>query len=247
MRFRVISRRRARRDVLLTLLALLVLALAGVIGERARAAEGVLPPSGPVYSVRTSQKLVALGINVVWGTEYVGPLLHALKSDSATATFFLGGAWTEANPALARTLAAAGMEIGNHGFQHRHQSLLNFDENLNEITRASRAIELATGVRPALFAPPYGEYNQTVLRAVQSLHLTLVMWTIDTIDWRPSSSPGLITERVLKKVRPGAIILMHPTERTKDALPGLLKTLRQDGYKVVSISALLQSGTASGE
>jgi|SRR5579875_1492517 len=247
MRVRVISRRRAARDLGWTVLALAVLALAALIGDWARAAPARPPYAGAVYSVRTSAKLVALGVNVVWGTQYVEPMLRELVRAHAAATFFLGGRWAEENPALAGRIARAGMEIGNHGFDHRHQSLLSFDENLKEMTRAARAIELATGVRPTLFAPPYGEYNPTVLKAAAELHLTLVMWTIDTIDWRPSSSPALIAERIQKKLRPGAIILMHPTERTVEALKGLLASLARDGYRVVTVSALLGSGSPQGE
>lgn len=246
MRIRIVSRRQAVRDLLFTVVALLTVGAAALVGEYARAAYA-LPPAGAVYAVRTSQKVVALAINVVWGTEYVKPILQELTRSSDTATFFLGGRWAETNPALARILAVAGMEIGNHGFAHRHQSLLNFDENVAEIARASRAIELATGVRPTLYAPPYGEFNAMVLDASRSLHLTLIMWTIDTIDWRPASTAAVITSRVLKKVRPGAIILMHPTDRTMQALPGLLAALHRDGYRVVSVSTLLHAGIPQGE
>jgi peptidoglycan/xylan/chitin deacetylase (PgdA/CDA1 family) len=242
----VVSASRIKREAGLVALIVAVLLGAWAGGSWLRTASAA-PPPGPVYRVATTAPEVALAVNVVWGTEYVPKILSILRQNHAQATFFLGGAWAASHPALARELAAAGMEIGNHGYAHRHQSTLSFDANLAEITRATRAIELATGVRPTLFAPPYGEYNATVLAAAAALHMPVIMWTIDTIDWRPDSSPGLIAQRVLSRAAPGAIILMHPTERTVDALPGLLKALAERGYRVVGVQQLLAAGRPEGE
>ena len=203
--------------------------------------------SRPVYRVATTQQAVAIGINVVWGTEYVPRILKILETEHAHATFFVGGAWAAANPGLVREMLRAGMELGNHGYAHRHQSTMNFDENVAEITKASHAIEAAGAPRPTLFAPPYGEYDATVLQAASALHMTLVMWTIDTIDWRPSSSPALITSRVLNRAAAGSIILMHPTDRTVEALPDILRQLHTRGYQFLTTSQLLATGTPEGE
>jgi peptidoglycan/xylan/chitin deacetylase (PgdA/CDA1 family) len=205
------------------------------------------PPAPPVYRVATTVPAMALGINVVWGTEYVPGLLKALEAAHAEATFFLGGAWAEQHPALVRLLVARGMEIGNHGYAHRHQSRLSFDANVAEIARASRAIELAGAPRPTLFAPPYGDYNATVLRAAASLHLTVVMWTIDPVDWRPSTSAADIVRRVLAGRAAGAIVLLHPTAATDEALPVILRDLAESGYRVVTVGALLKLGEPRGE
>lgn len=204
-------------------------------------------PPAPVYRVATTTPAMALGINVVWGTDYVPGLLKALEAAHAHATFFLGGAWAEQHPALVRLLVARGMEIGNHGYAHRHQSLLSFDANLAEITRASRAIELAGAPRPTLFAPPYGEYNATVLKAAAALHLTVIMWTIDPVDWRPSTTAAQIVQKVVGGRAAGAIVLLHPTAATEEALPVILRDLTQAGYRVVTVGALLKLGQPAGE
>lgn len=226
-----------------------LLAAAAVwVGVRPGASALVAPAAPPaVYRVATTTPAVAFAVNVVWGTEYVPRLLAVLQQAHARATFFLGGAWAAAHPDLVRRLVAAGMEVGNHGYAHRHHSLLSFDANVEEITRASRAIELAGAPRPTLFAPPYGEYNRTVLEAAAALHLTTIMWTIDTIDWRPSSTSDLITNRVLSRAAPGAIVLMHPTERTVEALPRMLAGLTSKGLRVVTVGTLLKAGAPQGE
>jgi peptidoglycan/xylan/chitin deacetylase (PgdA/CDA1 family) len=241
--FQVVSWRRLRPWVLgLAALAMVSLALARELNP-AHASSS----QGPVYRVATTTKAMALTVNVVWGTEYVPTILRDFEAAHQRGTFYLGGAWAQAHPDLVARIRAAGMEIGNHGYAHRHQSQLSFDANVEEITRASRAIEQAGGGRPVLFAPPYGEYNAVVLRAANALHMPLIMWTIDTIDWRPSSSPSVITARVMRRAAPGAIVLMHPTERTVEALPQILRDLMSQGYRLVTVSDLLRLGTPQGE
>lgn len=205
------------------------------------------PVATPVYRVQTSEPDVALTINVVWGTEYVPKLLQILTQNHVRATFMLGGAWAAANPELVRTMVADHMEIGNHGYSHRHSNLLSESQNLSEITRTNAAVEAITGTAPKVFAPPYGEFDQKVLQAAASLHMPVIMWTVDTIDWRPSSTPAIITSRVLTRIRPGGIVLMHPTDRTVEALPSILHGLSAKSLKPVTISELLSVGTPKGD
>ena len=202
---------------------------------------------GPVYRVITSHKAMALTINVVWGTGYVPSILQTLVAHHVKATFMLGGAWASAHPDLVRQMQKAGMELGNHGYAHRHVSALSLQANLDEIERTNTAVAGITGTLPKVFAPPYGEFNSTVLKAAESAKMPLIMWTIDTIDWRPSSSPALIESRVLKRVQPGAIVLMHPTERTRQALPAMVTALSDQGYHLVTVSDLLTMGHPTGD
>ncbi|CAB1128779.1 NodB homology domain-containing protein [Candidatus Hydrogenisulfobacillus filiaventi] len=218
-------------------------AAAGLVaGVPVRAQAPPLPAAVPVYRVETAHPVMALSINVVWGTEYVPQLLAALKAAHAHATFMLGGRWAEQHADLARSLVQAGMEVGNHGWNHAHPSLQDPEALAADIRRSSAAIAAVTGAQPALYAPPYGELNPRILGAARANGLTLVMWTIDTIDWRPASDPATIVRRVLGRARPGAIVLMHPTDRTVEALPAVLKGLAAKGYQVVTVSDLLRTG-----
>ncbi len=203
--------------------------------------------AGPVYRVATTKPVAALTVNVVWGTRYVAPLLHIMQGERVPATFMLGGAWAQAHPELVRALQQAGMEIGNHGFAHRHVNQLSYQQNLTEIERTNTALAAITGVLPKVFAPPYGEYNTTVLRAASAAGMPLIMWTIDTVDWHPSSSTALIVTRVLRKLTPGAIVLMHPTERTVAALPEVIAGMKRRDYRLLTVSKLLAMGAAQGE
>ena len=227
------------------------LAAAGLLGlalfGAPRLQSAATAPPAPVYRVITRAPVMALSINVVWGTEFVPQILSTLASGHVHATFFLGGAWAAANPTLVRQMVRDGMAVENHGYAHRHSNQLSFDENLNEITRAARAIQLAGAPRPMLYAPPYGEFNGTVLAAADVLHNRVILWTIDTIDWRPTSDAATITRRVLAKAQAGAIVLMHPTSRTAAALAGILTGLHQAGYHLLTVPQLLTRGTPAGD
>lgn len=209
-------------------------------GAQALAAD--LP--APIEHGPANVKAVAFACNVVWGTEHVLPIAKAFQAAGAKATFFLGGQWAAHHPAEAKELAAMGMEIASHGDAHRHVASLSLEGNLAEIDRANQSIESATGVKPRLYAPAYGEVNETVRRAAQMRGMPLVMWSIDTIDWRTWHTPDIIRSRVLSRLAPGAIVLTHPTDRTLAALPGLLSAIRAQGYRVETVSDLLRGGAA---
>ena len=96
-----------------------------------------------------------------------------------------------------------------------------------------------TQIKTTLYAPPYGEYNDTVLLAAAELDYKTIMWTIDTIDWQ-NPPPELIISRVMKKISNGAIILIHPTKGTAEALPELIKQITDKGYTITTVSDILQ-------
>ncbi len=227
----------------LVLLVFALLLAAWLINPRLHATAA--PPTRPipVYRVETIKTAMALTINVVWGTEYVPKLMAELKAHHAVATFMVGGAWAEAHPELVKQMRQDGDQIGNHGWNHRHPNQLGFDGNVQDITRTNRMVEAIAQVRPTIYAPPYGEFNQTVLNAAQAAGMTLVMWTIDTIDWRPSSSVSYMVNKVLARAQAGSIVLMHPTDRTVLALPQIIAGLQQKGYQLVTVSQLLKMGT----
>ena len=226
---------------------LLILLAAALLVVRMPGSRPVSAPTGnqagPIYRVATTKRVVALTVNVVWGTQYVGPILHIMQGDRVRGTFMLGGAWATAHPELVRAIQSARMELGNHGYAHRHVNQLSYQQNLAEIERTNTAVAGITGVLPKVFAPPYGEYNATVLRAAAAANMPLIMWTIDTVDWHPSSSSSLIVDRVLRKLTPGAIVLMHPTERTVDALPDVIAGIKRRNYQFLTVSKLLATGT----
>ena len=206
-------KKRSRAVMALTnlALALIVVALGAVCFLPA-----VSPASEIDSRVRyrgTSEDGVSLMFNVYWGTEEVLSILDILDEYGAKATFFLGGSWADDNVACVREIARRGQEIGSHGYFHREHDKLSLQENLDEIRTSAEFLKLASGRDIVLFAPPSGAYNADTLTAAESLGLSTVMWSKDTIDWRDKDE-SLCFTRATKDVKGGDLILMHPMEHT---------------------------------
>lgn len=198
----------------------------------------------PIFQGNTGTKSVAITVNVDWGEEFIPAMLDEFKQNNAGVTFFVTGRWAEKNPELLQQMAAAGHSIQNHGYRHCHFNQLSSREVESEIKKAEETIYGITGGRTSFFAPPYGEYNQQLVRTVTAINYKYIMWSADTIDWqRPD--PATIVNRVIKKVHNDAIILMHPTEPTVKALPEMLKQLQEQNYQLVTIDRIT-GGSADG-
>lgn len=194
--------------------------------------------SEPIFYGDQSQNKIALTCNVFWGEEFLPDMLSILEDNNVHITFFIGGTWAKDHPELLKKIVEKGHEVANHSYNHPHPNTLSKDKNKEQILKAENVIQEITGVKTVLYAPPYGEYNDTVLAAAKELNYNMIMWSIDTIDWkRPPAE--IIKARVMKKAQNGAIVLMHPTEPTKKALPDLLKELREKGYTATTVSDIL--------
>ncbi len=192
----------------------------------------------PYYHGPQDKAEMALTINVAWGQEHIPGILKALGEKEVKATFFFTGKWVEKFPELTKEIAEAGHEVGNHGYSHPHPNQLSKQGLINLIKKNEELLIEVTGYQTKLFAPPYGEYNDRVVKIVDELGYRTILWTADTIDWqRPA--PEVIINRVLKKASNGGIVLMHPTAPTVKALPNLIDRLREKRYKLVTVSQLL--------
>ncbi|MCL2337864.1 MAG: polysaccharide deacetylase family protein [Firmicutes bacterium] len=191
----------------------------------------------PLYHGNESKKEIALSCNVFGGEEYIGPMLEILTEKQVKMTFFIGGTWAKKFPELVKKIQSQGHEIGSHGYAHPHPDRISRSANYNDIIKAERILKDITGQKPVLYAPPYGERGGVVLQVANELGYRTILWSIDTIDWQ-GPSPQVIKERVLNKAHNGGIVLMHPTASTVAALPGIIDTLQERGYKLVPVGAM---------
>ncbi len=193
----------------------------------------------PVYHGKTDVPRVALAINVAWGEEYLGQILKTLKTEKVKATFFFVGSWVKAFPELVKNIADDGHEIANHGLYHGHPEQMSQDELKKLILDNSALLTSIIRKKPAsLFAPPYGELNSLIVNVAGSLNYRTIMWSVDTIDWK-NPTPEVLLNRVLAKIEPGGIILLHPTMASKEALPSLIRSLRKKGLEPGTVSSVL--------
>ena len=192
-----------------------------------------LSPS-PIYRANPNKPVVSFIINVAWGNEYIEGMLHTLKQHNIHATFVLEGRWVKNNPDLAKQIAAAGHELGNHSYTHPDMQQLSADSVHKEISETNRVIEEVTGHKPKLFGPPSGSFNDQTVQVAANLGMETILWTVDTVDWR-KPTPEVLTSRVLDHIHKGALILMHPTESTSKSLDILIKNIEKE-YKIVPVS-----------
>lgn len=194
----------------------------------------------------TNGKYIALTFDDGPSEEVTPRVLDILEQYNAKATFFMLGSQVDYHPKIAKLVADAGHEIGNHTDQHQDLTKLGPDGIRKEIESTSDKIKNITGVRPHLIRPPYGAYNERVRSDAANHENSIILWSVDSLDWQ-SRNADAIHREVQQQLTPGAIVLMHdihPT--TADALPELMETLQQEGYQFVTVFQLLKIQEKSG-
>ncbi|WFA09755.1 polysaccharide deacetylase family protein [Tissierella sp. Yu-01] len=191
------------------------------------------------YKGTKEEKIVAFVCNVDWGNEHINDMLRIFEENDIYISFFLTGRWAKENPDIVKQIHKYNHEIGNHGYNHIDYSQLSYEQNKEEISKANDVIEEIIGIRPNLFGPPSGAFNENTVKAAKDLGSKVIMWSVDTIDWREDSTKELIYKRVTSKIENSSIVLMHPTENTVKALPEIIKYLFENGYKIGTISDVI--------
>ncbi len=170
-------------------------------------------------------------------------LLELLARHGVTATFFQCGANVRRLPGVAREVAAAGHEIGNHGDSHRLLAPRSVGFIYEELARAQQSITEITGQAPVWFRPPYGVRWFGLRAAERKLGLTTVMWDVIGRDWKLPAEG--IVRRVLRAAARGGIICLHDGRETRpdpdiramlEALARLLPELQAQGYHPTTVT-----------
>ncbi|KAI1177611.1 polysaccharide deacetylase [Nemania sp. FL0916] len=244
-------RRRARRRRMTTLLSLLiVLALlitpfyviykppAGLISYFARRWPDVL------WEVQTDRKIVALTIDDA-PSQYTEEILEALNAHQATATFFVIGGQVSGREDLLADIVRSGSELGNHAMHDEPSRSLSDDELTSQIEAVRDKIRAAykTGeaaMPPQYFRPGSGFFSDRMRKLVSKLGYRLVLGSVYPHDPQIHSS-WINGRHILSMVRPGAIIICHDRRGwTAPMLRKVLRQLKHDGYRVMSLTQMLK-------
>ena len=135
----------------------------------------------PIYCVERDNKCVSLTFDAAWGNEDTQLLIDILARYNVKATFFVVGAWVDKYPESVKALSDAGHEVMNHSNNHEHFNKLSADQIVTNITTCNDKIAAVTGIVPALFRAPYGEYDDHVIRALTSMGMYTIQWDVDTL------------------------------------------------------------------
>ena len=195
----------------------------------------------PIYNVATKEKKVAFTMNCAWEADDIDSILDTLSKYKVHITFFMVGDFVTKYPEAVKKIHDAGHEIGNHSDTHPHVNNLSLEENINQIQKCSEKIEKITGKKTTLYRGPYGEYNDTVIKAAKSQNHTTIQWNLDTLDYSGLTGEEM-WKRLENKLAPGSIILSHNgTKHTADSLDMLLYNIKQKEYEIVTVSELIYS------
>ncbi|MFE2725384.1 polysaccharide deacetylase family protein [Kitasatospora sp. NPDC059327] len=190
--------------------------------------------SKPVYELDAERKVVALTIDDGPDPRHTPTVLALLEQHGIRATFFLIGENAVEHPDLVREIAARGHHIANHTWTHPDLRSLSDAKVRDELERTSELLNKLTGKPPTWFRAPGGDWSNASLKVIADLGMRNMAWSVDPRDWaRPGTS--VITDRILKDVRPGSIVLNHDgggdRSQTVAALKAYLPVLVDSGYK----------------
>ena len=205
-----------------------------------------------VWRVNTRQKVVALTFDDGPDPTYTPTVLRLARDRGLKLTFFLVGREIQLHPDLVRQEVAEGHAIGNHTWDHQVLTRDTPLQGIPEIERCEDEIEKVCGERTHLFRPPKGYWDGDVFLEAEGLGYRMILWSV-ALEHHSSRTPQAMAARVLRRIRPGVIILAHDGEpcgpidrsRTVKALPILVNGLQERGYRFVTVPELLELRSAN--
>ena len=214
-------------------------------------AAAVTPPGFPlpgfsIARVRTRDRVVALTFDACATMKQANgfdrAVFHILEREQIPVTIFPTGRWIETHPVEAKELAAqAWVELGNHSYSHVRMTRIPRRKAVAQIERTEDLIA-ELGRKSTAFRPPAGAWNRRVVRWAAQRHLPTVEWDVVSGDAGGHIPAPKMVATVLSRARAGSIIIFHINERgphTKEALPDIIRGLRDKGFGFVTVSELL--------
>lgn len=194
---------------------------------------------GALFRLPTDKKIVALTFDDGPVPGATPEVLRILAAEDVKATFFMVGDNVRKYPDLARRVRDEGHSFGSHTFHHIQGLHTSVSAYLSDVVEGNRQIRTAVG-ETRLFRPPHGLLRPGELRGVRSRGMKVVMFDLVSRDYDPRQTPAEMLRMILRKVRPGSIIVFHDSLRSiaklRVALPQLLRALRDAGYSFTSLN-----------
>jgi peptidoglycan/xylan/chitin deacetylase (PgdA/CDA1 family) len=159
-----------------------------------------------------------------------------------TASFFILGRSAKIQPDTIRRIVREGHVIGNHTWDHKDLTKISIEAIHKQISDTDELIKKITNYDISFLRPPYGSYDDKLLKDINK---TVILWNIDPEDWKDRDTE-LIIER-MSQAEAGSIILAHDIYRTTiEAIPQLIKNLKQKGLQFVTVDKLFTPESLKG-
>ncbi|KMK77882.1 hypothetical protein AB990_04880 [Alkalihalobacillus pseudalcaliphilus] len=199
-----------------------------------------------IWDYPTDQPVICLTFDDGPDPTYTLDIAQILEKYGARGTFFVTGKQVELEPGLIHDLFEKKHEIANHSYSHREMNRLNEEQIKEEVIKTGDLIYQEIGIKPTLFRPPGGVFNERVVNLTTELGYMTVMWSWhqDTRDWDSNTYAGRIINQVITNARNGDIVLFHDfggsRNNTIQALESIIPTLKKEGYSFITVSELLE-------
>ncbi|GAC1409099.1 MAG: polysaccharide deacetylase family protein [Mycobacterium sp.] len=173
-------------------------------------------------------------------TPYTDRLVHILRESDSKATFFMIGNKVAAHPDWTKRVADAGMEIGNHTWEHANMTAIPPEYIPSQLSKGGDAIAAATGHRPTIFRTAGGLIDDAVLAAAKEHGLADINWDVIPFDWINDSNTAASAYMLKTQVKPGSVVLLHDTySSTVDLVYQFIPVLKANGYHLVTATHLV--------
>lgn len=195
----------------------------------------------PIYCVETDKPQIALTFDAAWGNEDTKQIMEVLRKNDVKVTFFMTGGWVENYPDDVKMILAEGHDLGNHSENHKNMSQISDSEIKDEVMKVHEKVKALTDYEMFLFRPPYGDYDNHVIKDVRACGYYPIQWDVDSLDWKDYGVDSIVdTVCNHKHLGNGSIILCHNGAKyTAQALDTLITTLKDKGYEFVPLSQLI--------
>lgn len=201
------------------------------------------------YAEDTKEKVLYLTFDAGYENGNTAKILDALKKHRAPAAFFLVGNYLKTSPELVKRMVKEGHIVGNHTFHHPDMSQISTMETFSkELGDLEKLYQQTTGQEMKKFyRPPQGKYSEKNLEMAKKLGYHTIFWSLAYVDWYESQQPTReeAFKKLIPRVHPGAIVLLHSTSRTNaQILDELLTKWEELGYTFRSLDQLVEESPA---
>lgn len=188
------------------------------------------------YTGSTDEKIIYLTFDAGFENGNTPAILDALKKHNVPATFFLVGNYLTTSPELVKRMVAEGHTVGNHTFHHPDMSKISTKETFSEELNSLETLYQQVTGQPMkrYYRPPQGKYSESNLKMAKEMGYHTFFWSLAYVDWYEDKQPTHeeAFQKLLGRIHPGAIVLLHSTSRTNaEILDELLTKWEEMGYQ----------------